>query len=93
MTWRPWKDVQVVVYVRGEVEPVRLEETVRLSQEAGFMDLLDALESVRPEIYEEVCACVARAAECTTWREPGDPALTTLDRLFVTGGPVICPGL
>ena len=93
MTLRLWKDVHVVVYVRGESEPVRLEETVRLSREAGFMDLLDALESLRPEIYEEVCACVARATQCSTWRDPAGPALTTLDRLFVSGGPVICPGL
>ena len=93
MTWQAWKDVQVVVYVQGEPEPTRLEETVRLPREAGFMELLEALEQNRPEIYEEVCACVARASECTTWREPGGPALTTLDRLFVRGGPVICPGL
>ena len=79
--------------MRGEGEPVRLEETVRLSRDAGFMDLVNALESQRPEIYEEVCACVARATECTTWWKPGGPALRTLDRLFGTGGPVICPGL
>lgn len=93
MTWQAWKDVQVVVYASGESEPTRLEETVRLPQDAGFVELLEALEQISPELYEEVCVCVARATECSSWREPGAPGLIALDRLFVRGGPVICPGL
>jgi len=86
-----WKLVQVVVYPPGDEGRVRMEKTVRLPYDAGFDDLLAALADVSPDVFAEVCGCVARAAAQPFSRAGDDPPLLTLGHYFALGGPVVCP--
>jgi hypothetical protein len=86
-----WKLVQVVVYPpRGEGR-VRMEQTVRLPEDAGFDDLLATLAKTSPDVFAEVCGCVARASAHAVSRTGDDPPLLTLGHYFALGGPVVCP--
>jgi len=91
MTSDRWKDVDVVVYTSDVPFPRRLEQTVRLPDEAGFADLLNALRRESPEIYTEVRNRVLRAAGRVLAYGVGAPLLATLDRQFAQGGPIIFP--
>ncbi len=91
MSARAWKLVQVVVYPPGGEGRVRMEKTVRLPYDAGFDDLLAALADASPDVFAEVCGCVARASAQPSSQVGGDPALLTLDHYFALGGPVVCP--
>jgi len=93
MSHRDGKLVQVVVYPPGTGERSRLEQTVRLPHDAGFDDLLAVLADASPDVFAEVCGCVARAS-ADSFAQPGDdPALLTLDHYFALGGPIVCPDL
>jgi hypothetical protein len=85
MSGRDWKLVQVVVYPPSAKEHTRMEQTLRLPYDAGFDDLLAALADASPDVFAEVCGCVARAGD--------DPPLLTLDHYFALGGPIVCPDL
>jgi hypothetical protein len=86
-----WKLVQVVVYPPGDGGRVRMEKTVRLPYDAGFDDLLAALADTSPDVFAEVCGCVARASAHPFSRTGDDPPLLTLGHYFALGGPVVCP--
>lgn len=91
MNARGWKVVRVVVFPSGGAECARMEETVRLPCDAGFGDLLAALADASPDVFEEVCGCVARASAHALCQTGDDPPLRTLDHYFSLGGPVVCP--
>ncbi len=91
MSARDWKLVQVVVYPPGGGRRDRMERTVRLPYDAGFDDLLATLADTSPDVFAEVCGCVARASAHPFSRTGGDPLLLTLDHYFALGGPVVCP--
>ena len=91
MSARDSKLVQVVVYPPGAKGHVRMEETVRLPNDAGFDDLLTALADTSPDVFSEVCGCVARASAYSLSRTGHDPPLLTLGHYFALGGPVVCP--
>lgn len=93
MSGRGWKTVEVVVFPAGAVDRSRLEQTVTLPDGAGFDDLLAALADASPDVFAEVCGCVARASADAVSQAGGDPALLTLDHYFALGGPVVCPDL
>jgi hypothetical protein len=93
MSGRDWKLVQVVVYPPRAKEHTRMEQTVRLPYDAGFDDLLAALADASPDVFAEVCGCVARASMHSLARAGDDPPLLTLDHYFTLGGPVVCPNL
>ena len=93
MIGRGSKLVQVVVYPPGGGGDVRMEQTVLLPYEAGFGDLLTALADTSPDVFAEVCGCVARASAGSASRPGSDPALLTLDHYFALGGPVVCPNV
>ena len=91
MSAQDWKLVQVVVYPPGAGGRGRMEETVRLPSDAGFHDLLTALADASPDVFAEVCGCVARASAHAPFRTGGETPLLTLDHYFALGGPVVCP--
>ena len=91
MSGRGWKLVQVVVYPPGGEGDSRMEQTVRLPDNAGFDDLLTALADTSPDVFAEVCGCVARASSHSFSQMGSDPPLLTLDHYFALGGPVVCP--
>lgn len=82
--------VEVVVFPASG-EGCRMEQTVRLRSDAGFDELLTALADVSPDVFAEVCGCVARASADTLWQAGDDPPLVTLDHYFALGGPIVCP--
>jgi hypothetical protein len=93
MSDRGWKLVEVVVYPPSAKEHTRMVQTVRLPYDAGFDDLLAALADASPDVFAEVCGCVARASSRSLTRAGDDPPLLTLDHYFALGGPVVCPDL
>jgi hypothetical protein len=93
MSGRDWKLVQVVVYPPGAKEHTRMEQTLRLPYDAGFDDFLAALADASPDVFAEVCGCVARASVDSLSPPGGDSPLLTLDHYFALGGPVVCPDL
>ena len=93
MTNRDWKLVQVVVYPPGSAEETRMQQTVRLPHDAGIIELLAELANSSPDVFAEVCGCVARASGHSLSCAGDDPPLLTLDHYFALGGPVVCPDL
>ena len=93
MNGRGCKLVKVVVYPPSAGGDTRMEQTVRLPHDAGFDDLLAALADTSPDVFAEVCGCVARASAHSLPRAGDDPTLLTLDHYFSLGGPVVCPDL
>ena len=93
MSGRDWKLVKVVVYPPGSAKQARMEQTVRVPCNARFDDLLAALADTSPDVFAEVCGCVARASADSLSHADDDPPLLTLDHYFALGGPVVCPDL
>ena len=93
MTNRDWKLVQVVVYPPGSAKETRMQQTVRLPHDAGIIELLAELANSSPDVFAEVCGCVARASAHSLSRTGDDPPILTLDHYFALGGPVVCPDL
>lgn len=91
MSGRDWKLVKVVVYPPGSAKQARMEQTVRLPYDAGFDDLLAALADTSPDVFAEVCGCVARASANSLSHADDASPLLTLDHYFALGGPVVCP--
>jgi len=87
-----WKQVEVVVYPADAAPYSRMEETLQLPIDAGFEDLLDELARVSPQVYGEVCTCVARA-RMHAQGQSADPLESTLDHYFGLGCPILCPEL
>jgi len=91
MTGRDWQVVHVVVYPPGKGASARIEEAVRLPRGAGFLELLEALKSGSPTVYEQVRRCIDGASMEEADGQPGSPAVRTLVHYFTLGGPLACP--
>jgi hypothetical protein len=85
------REIRVVIYRSDELEPERLEESIRLSGGADFPDFIEALKRKSPDLYEEVRRRVMRAAGRVLAYGHDDPLLVAIDQKIAEGGTLIFP--
>jgi len=93
MSARDWKIVEVVLFSATGGRCSRTVQSVELPSDAGFDELLAALAEASPDVFAEVCGCVAQASAEALSQAGGDPPWVTLDHYFALGGPIVCPAL
>jgi hypothetical protein len=91
MSFEQWKDIKVVVYLSDPSTCGRMEQRLRLPQDAEFSEFLETLKDESPSVYEEVRRRVLRAAGRVLAYGRQDPLLTEIDRKVLEGGTLVFP--